>query len=329
MLSFLKYAALLISALLVGLAGFVFWPAPHTPIPAPSECLSLKDDAGRLVPLAMDRDQLFGVALTYPGIIREGGYDFDPDTPPPVFRKLSSAAGVGRDVKYPSEDDVLETAEKLEPGLAGQLRKRFPSVPVLMDYEVELGIVLLEDISAAQIRDPGFSPKLGYFLANDLQSMTFGILGFGPLSAAPFLDQKGSFPGFLPVSETMWVPNAELPDSTLCIDLQTRVNNEVRQKQNTQNRIYTNKQILEFIVENYGKAVITKGTAVITGSPAGVANSTPRWKKRIGTLLGMDRFDKIAAVAASDKDEGRFLKPGDLVVVNAHPFGGIEIRIIE
>lgn len=329
MFSFFRYAALFFSALLAGLAGFVFWPATHTPIPAPSECLSLKDDAGELVTLAVDRNQLYGVALTYPGIIREGGYDFAPEKSPPVFRKLSLALGMGRDVKYPTQDEILETTEKLEPGLAGRLRKKFQSLPFLMDYEVELGIVLLEDVTITQIREPGFSPKLGYFLANDLQSMTFGILGFGTEREALFLDQKGSFPGFLPVSKTMWVPNSEHPGSLLCVDLQTRVNGELRQNQNTKNRIYTNKQILGFIAETYGKDVITTGTAVITGSPAGVASSTPRWKKRIGKLLRMDLFDKISAVAAADKDKGRFLKPGDVVVVYAQPFGGIETRIVE
>lgn len=309
--------------------SFVFWPAKHTPIPATSECLSLKEGAGKLVPLAVNRNQLYGVALTYSGIIRQGGYDYDPLKSPPVFRKLTPAFDMGHEVKYPAQHEILEMTEKLEPGLASQLRKRFQSLPFLMDYEVELGIVLLEDVTKNQIRDISFSPKLGYFLANDLQSMTFGILGFGTEHQTIFLDQKGSFPGFLPVSKRMWMPNSEQPNSLLCVDLQTRVNGQLRQNQNTKNRIYTNKQILGFIAEAYGKDVIKKGTAVITGSPAGVASGTPRWKKRLGKLLRMDRFDKISAVAAADKDKGLFLKPSDLVVVHAQPFDSIETMVVK
>lgn len=329
MVSSFKYAVIFLSAVVVGLAGFVFWPAAYTPISATSECLSLKDGAGRLLPLAIDRDQVYGVALTYPGIIRQGGHDYDPKKSPPVFRKLEQALSTSREVKYPSQHDILEKVEEHEPGLGRALRARFSTLPALLDYEVELGIVLLKEITKDQISDPNFSPKLGYFLANDLQSMMFGILGFGTQHESRFLDQKGSFPGFLPYSKMMWVPNSERPNSLLCTDLLTHVNGELRQNQNTKNRIYTNKQILGFIAEAYGMDVIKSGTAIITGSPAGVASSTPRWKKKIGKLLRMDRLDKISAVSAADKGKGRFLQPGDVVVVRALPFGSIETKIVE
>jgi len=329
LLSCIKFLVIFFFPVLVALAGFVFWPAAHTPVPAPSACLSLNEDAGELVPLVVDRDQLYGAALTYPGIIRQGGYDYDPQNPPPIFRKLAPALSMGRDVKYPAQHEMLETIETLEPGLADQLRAKFTTLPVLLDYEVELGIVVLEDITINQIRDPAFAPKLGYFLANDLQSTTFGILGLGTERQAPFLDQKGSFPGFMPVSQSMWVPNSQRSNSLLCIELQTRVNGELRQNQNTRNRIYTNTQILGFVAKTYGRDVIKAGTAIITGSPAGVALSAPRWKKRIGKLLMMDRFAKLSAVSSANDDEGRFLQPGDVVIVHAQPFGSIETMIVE
>jgi 2-keto-4-pentenoate hydratase/2-oxohepta-3-ene-1,7-dioic acid hydratase in catechol pathway len=329
MFSFFKYLTLLLLVLIVGLAGFVFWPALHSPVPAPSACLSLNGDAGKLVPLAVDRDQLYGVALTYPGIIRQGGYDYDPQIPPPIFRKLAPALSMGGEIKYPAKHVILEMIDALEPGLANRLKEKFPALPVLLDYEVELGIVALEDITINQIRDPDFAPKLGYFLANDLQSTTIGILGFGTEREARFLDQKGSFPGFLPVSQRMWVPNLQLPNSLLCIELQTHVNGELRQNQNTKNRIYTNRQILGFVAEAYGRDVIKVGTAIATGSPAGVALNAPRWKKRLGKLLMMDRFDKVSAVASSSDGEGRFLQPGDVIIVHAQPFGSIETTIVK
>ena len=329
MLSFFKYLALLLPALMVGLAGFVFWPALHNPVPAPSACLSLNGDAGKLLPLAVDRDQLYGVALTYPGIIRQGGYDYDPQIPPPIFRKLAPALNMGGEIKYPAQHEILEMIDTLEPGLANRLRAKFPTIPVLLDYEIELGIVVLEDITTNNMRDPDFAPRLGYFLANDLQSTTVGILGFGTEREARFLDQKGSFPGFLPVSQRMWVPNLQLPNSLLCIELQTYVNGELRQNQNAKNRIYTNRQILGFVAETYGKNVIKAGTAIITGSPAGVALNAPRWKKRLGKLLMMDRFDKVSAVASASDSEGPFLQPGDVIIVHARPFGNIETTIIK
>jgi len=329
MLSFFKYLALSLAALMAGLAAFIFWPVLHTPVPAPSVCLSLKGDAGKLLPLVVDRDQLYGVALTYPGIIRQGGYDYDPQVPPPVFRKLAPALNRGGEIKYPAQHEILEMVDTLEPGLANRLQAKFPVIPVLLDYEVELGIVVLEDITIDNLRDPDFAPKLGYFLANDLQSTTVGILGFDTEREARFLDQKGSFPGFLPVSQGMWVPDAQRPNSLLCTELKTRVNGELRQDQNTKNRIYTNRQILGFVAKAYGKNVINAGTAIITGSPAGVALRAPRWKKRLGELLMMDRFDKVSAVASASDRNGPFLQPGDVIVVHARPFGNIETTIIK
>jgi hypothetical protein len=43
----------------------------------------------------------------------------------------------------------------------------------------------------------------------------------------------------------------------------------------------------------------------------------------------MDRFDKVSAVANADKGVGRFLQPGDGIVVHAQPFGSIETMIVE
>ena len=329
MLSYIKHATLFLSTLLIALTGFVFWPTAHTPTPAASACHPLNKESGALVPLAVNSDQLYGVAFTYPGIIRQGGFDYDPQAVPPVFRKLAPALGTGGDVKYPTQHDMLATLETLEPGLSGKLQVNFAALPVMLDYEVELGIVVLEDIPIHQLRDTAFAPKLGYFLANDLQSATFGILSLGTNRPALFLDQKGSFAGFLPVSQTMWLPNAQRPNSLLCIDLQTRVNGALRQSQNTRNRIYTNAQILGFIAETYDMDVIKAGTAIITGSPAGVALSAPRWKKRLGNLLMMDRFAKLSAVVSASNGKGLFLQPGDAVVVEAHPFGSITTVIVE
>ncbi len=106
---------------------------------------------------------------------------------------------------------------------------------------------MLNDISQNQLADPAFSPRLGYFLANDLQSITIGFLGLGMVLESEYFDAKGSFPGFLPVRKFMWIPKSEKENSTLCIDIQTTVNGELRQRENTKNRIYSNKEILRFI----------------------------------------------------------------------------------
>ncbi len=301
----------------------------YFPIPANFECLPVNNTTGKLVPLQLDGNNVYGIALTYPGIIYQTGSEYHPESIPPVFRKLQQAINTSSVVKYPNQKTLLDQIEKIEAGFSKTLQDKFNTVHSLVDYEVELGIVVLNDISREQLTDPSFSPRLGYFLANDLQSITLGVLGLGGGLESEYFNAKGSFPGFLPISKYMWIPNSENDYLTLCINIQTTVNGELRQRENTKNRIYSNKEILLFVLRKYNKEMITKGTAVITGSPAGVANKVPRWKRRLANLLRIDRLDKLSSMFNAVKTDNKFLKPGDVVVVEGAPFGSIRTEITE
>jgi 2-keto-4-pentenoate hydratase/2-oxohepta-3-ene-1,7-dioic acid hydratase in catechol pathway len=324
-----KYFIAIVIIIVLGVGSYIFWPMIYTPTPADGECLLVNNDTGKLVQLQIDRKNVYGVALTYAGIISQSGSEYHPGKIPPVFRKQQQAITTGNIVKYPNQRILLDQIEKIEPGLSKTLQDEFKILPVLMDYEVELGIVVLDDISRDQLADPTYSPKLGYFLANDMQSITLGVLGLGGELESEYFNAKGSFPGFLPISKSMWIPNSENENSTLCINIQTTVNGELRQRENTKNRIYSNKEILLFVLRKYNKEMITKGTAVITGSPAGVANKVPRWKRRLANLLRIDRLDKLSSMFNAVKTDNKFLKPGDVVVVEGAPFGSIRTEITE
>jgi 2-keto-4-pentenoate hydratase/2-oxohepta-3-ene-1,7-dioic acid hydratase in catechol pathway len=325
----IKYLIVFIIIIVAGAGTYVFWPMINTPTPDDCDCLVVNSKAGKMVPLKVDRKNLYGIALTYPGIIYQSGSEYHPGQMPPVFRKRQQAITTGNKVKYPNQKTILDQIDYIEAGLSSALRDKFKTLPVLMDYEVELGIVVLDDISRDQLADPTFSPKLGYFLANDLQSITFGILGVGTKLESEYFDAKGSFSGFLPLSKIMWIPESKKADSTLCIDITTTVNDELRQKQNTKNRIYSNKEILGFVLRKFNKERLTKGTAIITGSPAGVANKSSRWKRRLGKLLKIDRFTKLSSVFNAAEQHNKFLKPGDVVVIEGSLFGSIRTEIIK
>ena len=329
MRTFIRSFVATIITILLGVGSYIFWPMLYDPIPANSECLSVKSNSGKLTPLQFDDNNVYGIALTYPGIIYQTGSEYHPDVSPPIFKKLNRAINTGSTVKYPNHNILSEQIEEIEAGLYKVLQEKFSTVHSLIDYEVELGIVVLNDINRKQLTDPTFSPRLGYFLANDLQSITLAVLGLGGELESEYFDAKGSFPGFLPVSKSMWIPNSENEYSTLCINIQTTVNGELRQSENTKNRIYSNKEILLFILRKYNKEKITKGTAIITGSPAGVANETPRWKRRLANLLRIDRLDKLLSMFNVIKSDNKFLRPGDVVVVEGAPFGSIRTEIVE
>jgi 2-keto-4-pentenoate hydratase/2-oxohepta-3-ene-1,7-dioic acid hydratase in catechol pathway len=329
MFTVIKYFISIIIVIVLGVVSYIFWPMIYSPMPANFECLPVTNTTGKLVPLQLDGNNVYGIALTYPGIIYQTGSEYHPESIPPVFRKLQQAISTDGVVKYPNQKTLLDQIENIEPGLSESLQNEFKILPALVDYEVELGIVVLDDISRNQLADPMFSPKLGYFLANDLQSITFGVLGLGIELESKYFDAKGSFHGFLPISKSMWIPKSERVNSTLCIDIRTTVNGELRQRENTKNRIYSNKEILRFVLRKYNKESLTKGTAIITGSPAGVANKTPRWKRRLADLLEVDRVDKLSSIFKAVQSDNKFLKPGDIVVVEGVPLGSIRTEIIK
>lgn len=321
MIKLLKYL-LIILVIIISYVGYkLFWPPAHTPGPYSFVCIP--EDKGRFVPLIIDVDNIYGVALTYPCIIEQIGAEYDPDIAPPVFRKLKTAINFSNTVVYPDQQTMWNTIKEIEPDLYDKIDIRLKTLPILMDYEVELGIVILHDITKKQLSDKSFYPRIGYFLANDMQSIAIAILGLDTEFESSYFDAKGSFPGFLILGSRMWIPGKEKVNSNLCIELKTIVNGEIRQRQNTKSRIYSNKEILMFILNNYNKEKLTKGTAVITGSPAGVANQTPRWKRRLAKMFSINRFQKLLSVKSN-----RFLKPGDVLVIDGGPLGEITTKIV-
>ena len=97
-------------------------------------------------------DTIYGIGLAYAKHINETASDFDPQGDPPVFIKASnSIAQNGSTVKIPAQKTMLNAIERLEPGISKQVNQQVDNLPALLDYEVELGFVLLEDIGTCKI----------------------------------------------------------------------------------------------------------------------------------------------------------------------------------
>jgi len=83
----------------------------------------------------------------------------------------------GTSVMVPQREDLIAAAEKIEAGLGRKVARRFKRLSPLLDYEGELAFVLLEDIDWVKIKGPGYAPRLGYTIANDISARTIAILG--------------------------------------------------------------------------------------------------------------------------------------------------------
>ena len=322
----MKAAIVVASVCLVFVSLLVLYlrrPLRVKPTPTDFHCYDLGQ--GAYVPLDIPT-QAFGIGLSYASHIEETASGFDPDAVPPVFEKRSSAAvRTGGEVHLPTRDELIETAEAFEPGIGAQLRSDFPELAPLLDYEVELGFVLLEDIDPSKLEDPAFAPRLGFFIANDLSARSIAILGEGRANRYAYWGVSKSFPGFMPIADRAWVPAEAKPNGIPCMEIESLVDGEVRQRASTSNMIYTPVDMLRFVHSEFPDALLSAGTVVLTGTPGGVAMTTPRWLVRLGDLVGMDRFKKLSAKLGADRS--RFLEVGDTVTVRGQGLGEVTITI--
>ena len=312
---------------LVGLAYSLFRPLPNIPPPAAFTCLEIKD--GVFIPTdSLPQPQnIYGMGLTYRQHLVETAAEYDPGALPPIFKKKQhTVTGNGSKVKFPAAEDLIAAAGELEAEVAEKLSADFKNLSPLLDYEVELGFVLLEAISEKDLLDESFVPQLGFFIANDLSARSVGLLGEGTDIRYEYWRVSKSFPGFLPLSEKIWIPDSPTSNSIPCIRIETYVNGKVRQSQTTDNMIFTPLEMLRFIHQKYSDTPLRKGDMVLTGTPGGVAISTPKALVRLSNLLGFGRYKKLSAKLGGDQSS--FLKVGDVVEVRGEGFDGVSVEIV-
>ncbi len=313
--------------LLVGLGALAFYlfrPLSAQPTPADFECYDLGQ--GAYVPLDTP-PHAFGVGLSYAAHIQETASEFDSQAAPPVFEKHPQAmTRSGADVRMPNADQLIAAADEFEPGLGDVLSTEHPQLSALLDYEVEMGFVLLEDIDPSRLDQSSFAPRLGFFIANDLSARSIGILGEGQPNRHAYWGLSKSFAGFMPVADRAWVPAEAKPKGIPCVEIESMVNGDIRQHQSTADLIYTPVQMLGFIHTVFPEVPLQKGLIVLTGTPGGVAMTTPRWLVRLSNLLGLSRFRKLRTKL--EGDTSRFLHVGDRVDVRGQGLGKVSVSIV-
>ena len=317
---------LMVALVALGALVLVFYLLRPLPVkPSPAELACYEAGQGAYVPLETP-PRAFGIGLSYAAHIEETASSFDPGSAPPVFEKWPSAvARTGAEVPVPTTEGLIDAADAFEPGLGPRLRESYPNLVPLLDYEVEMGFVLLEDVDPSQLDDPSFAPRLGFFIANDLSARSIAILGEGRANRYAYWGVSKSFPGFMPIADRAWVPEAPAPNAIPCVEIELLVNGETRQRQSTTNLIYTPTQMLGFVHGAFPDVPLSAGTVVLTGTPGGVAMATPRWLVRLGNLVGMSRFKKLSAKL--EGDTSRFLRSGDVVVARGQELGEVTVTI--
>jgi 2-keto-4-pentenoate hydratase/2-oxohepta-3-ene-1,7-dioic acid hydratase in catechol pathway len=132
-----------------------------------------------------------------------------------------------------------------------------------------------------------------------------------------FWGASKSFPSTLVVGETLVVGDAP-PD----LELVLRVSGEVRQRGASSGMLYGPAELRRFAEP------LAPGDVVLTGTPAGIALSVPRWKRVLGDLL-LSRWGKLAAAFRAARGNPRFLRPGDVLEMEGGPLGRARAVVVE
>ncbi|MDB5764259.1 MAG: hydrolase family protein [Herminiimonas sp.] len=176
--------------------------------------------------------QFVAIGLNYRKHAEEAGMEI-PNEPVVFTKAVTSLSG-------PNDDIVL------------------PEGSEETDWEIELGIIIGSTARKVAAKD-ALKYVAGYCIANDVSERNWQIKRNGQWS-------KGkSFDTFGPIGPWL-VTTDELPDPQI-LDLELRVNGEIRQRSNTADMIFP----VAFVVSYLSQFMtLLPGDVVITGTPAGV-----------------------------------------------------------
>ena len=240
--------------------------------------------------------------------------------PDPLVFSIDPAAWTTGDGELlrPSSARLLAAATALDPGLATALAD-FGFMPAMLDYEVELGLVLLDGLDDPRRLDAMAAGRVAWVVANDVTARSLQILGEGQRDRLAYWSASKSLPGFAPTTARAWLPARLDLDAWPALRLQTWVNGVLRQDSALALLLETPRQMLTRVLAATGP--LPPNTLLLTGTPAGVAFAVPAWKRALGERL-LDRVGKLRAALGGFAATTRFLRPGDIVAVRGGFLGG-------
>ena len=188
-----------------------------------------------------------------------------------------------------------------------------PSHVRLLDYEIELGLVMGAAVTAGRPVTPEDLPGLifGLVIANDISARDV------QLPQMQFFKGK-SYRGFCPVGPYLTIPDraefALIDDLLLTLS----VNGEVRQRDSTRNLVF---RPAETLAELTTFSDLSPGDLILTGTPAGCALRVPPPPVRRLMQLLPERVLWKAFVKAQQKRPA-YLHPGDRMTLTIRSADG-------
>ena len=183
----------------------------------------------------------------------------------------------------------------------------------LLDYEIELGLVVRQAVTSARPVTPEELPDLifGLVIANDISARDV------QLPQTQFFKGK-SYRGFCPVGPYLTVPERDEYPLIEQLLLTLAVNGEIRQDDSTRNLVF---KPVETLAELTSFSDLSPGDLILTGTPAGCALRVPPPPIRRLMQLLPERVLWKAFVKAQQK-RSAYLKPGDTMTLRIRSSDG-------
>jgi 2-keto-4-pentenoate hydratase/2-oxohepta-3-ene-1,7-dioic acid hydratase in catechol pathway len=183
-----------------------------------------------------------------------------------------------------------------------------PARVKLLDYELELGLVMRKKISGpiTITKENIFEYVAGLVMANDISARDIQV------PERQWFKGK-SLRGFCPVGPWIWLWTREEATLLHDLELELKVNGEKRQKSNTKLLLHSPEDTLTQISELFD---LYPGDILLTGTPGGVSmrvKAKSRWEEILDALSGKSDKQKFAEFIAEQAASGRYLKAGDKI----------------
>ncbi|MEM9727029.1 MAG: fumarylacetoacetate hydrolase family protein [Myxococcota bacterium] len=234
-------------------------------------------DGAELLSPVTENQQIVCLAKNFREHTRETGVDPDSKTFNMWFRKASSCL-------CGANDPVLR-----------------PKRVRLLDYEVELGLVIGRDVEQPEtFEGPRLPDAVGALVVhNDVSARDVQV------PESQFYKGK-SFRTFGPTGPWLTLVDDEIRERWQELRLEMRVNDEVRQNAVCADMVYKPPETLTELSE---VQVLRTGDLIASGTPSGVAmQRSPQQNELLASLPKKDKWPRFIELQEAN---GRFLQPGD------------------
>lgn len=188
----------------------------------------------------------------------------------------------------------------------------------LLDYEIELGLVIKNEINLpVTVTEENLHEYVaGFVIMNDISARDV------QLPEGQWLRGK-SYRTFAPAGPYLYIPEDNEFSAVHNLDLNLWVNDELRQSANTNQLLFKPEETLTELSEVMD---FSPGDVLLTGTPGGVAMNLTKDQIEAATKITASLSDKVKGFIEAQSDNDNYLNDGDIIRASIKsPDGSVDL----